>query len=312
VIWRNSSSRSRRLGLAAGLCAALALPFAAQDNPAPFSLKVNVDLVELHVTVMDGKQRPIGGLQQEHFRVLENRVEQPISVFRREDAPLSLGLVLDNSRSIEARKGRLDAAALSFVRKSNPGDETFVVHFDFEPRISQDFSSDQQVLESTLASAKPFGQTAIYDAVMLALDTMARARFQKKVLLLVTDGIDNASKTSFDDLMARLKREQVAVYVVGLLSDSGGLKAEDSLIRIAEVSGGRWYFPETEASARSLMEGIARDLREQYTLGYFSTNPLRDGEWRSVRIEVSPPKGLPAILDLNYRHGYYAPSDDGQ
>jgi VWFA-related protein len=291
---------------------AAAASLIAQDT-APFSLKMNVDLIELHVTVMDEKERPIGGLLQEHFRILENKVEQPISVFKREDTALSLGLVIDNSRSIEPRKARLDAAAVSFVRKSNPEDETFVVHFDFDARMSQNFSSELPLLEKTLAAAQPFGQTAIYDAMMLALDTMEKARYEKKVILLITDGIDNASKSTLKDVIARLKRERVAVYVVGLLSQSGGITAEESLVDIAETSGGRAYFPQSEAEARAMMEGIARDLREQYTIGYFSTNPVRDGEWRSVRVEVTPPKGLPANLDINYRRGYYAaPSEEGR
>jgi Ca-activated chloride channel family protein len=283
-------------------------PILAQDASKPFSLSVNVDLVELHVTVVDGKQRPIGGLIKENFRILENKIEQPIAVFKQEDVPISLGLILDNSRSIEPRKERLDAAALSFVRKSNPDDETFVVHFDFNARLSQDFSMDGNLLRRTLRSEKPYGQTAIYDAVSLALDTMARAKYEKKALLLVTDGIDNHSVTSYPELIEKVKRTNVAIYVVGLLSVSGGLAAEDTLIEIAEASGGRAYFPQTSEHAGSLMEQIARDLREQYTIGYFPTNPLRDGEWRSVRVEITPPKGLPANLDVSYRRGYYAPS----
>src|SRR5687767_6524428 len=165
-------------------------PILAQDVDKPFHLEVNVDLVELHVTVVDGKQRPIGGLLKENFRILENKIEQPIAVFKQEDIPLSLGLILDNSRSIEPRKERLDAAALSFVRKSNPQDETFVVHFDFDARLSQDFSMDSHALRRTLMSEKPYGQTAIYDAVSLALETMGRAKYDKKAMLLVTDGID--------------------------------------------------------------------------------------------------------------------------
>jgi Ca-activated chloride channel homolog len=288
----------------------LALPLAAQDSARPFSLKLNVDLVEVHVTVMDGMQRPIGGLQKEHFKILENRVEQPIAVFKHEDRALSLGLIIDNSRSIEPRKNRLDAAALSFVRKSNPDDETFIVHFDFDARLSQDFTKDELALERTLATAKPYGETAIYDAVLLALDSMEKASYQKKALLLITDGIDNRSKNTLEQVISRVKRANVAIFVVGLLSQSGGLKAEDSLISIAESSGGRAYFPANEIEAGSMMEQIARDLREQYTIGYFPTNAIRDGEWRSVRVEISPPKGLPTKLDLNYRHGYFAPASE--
>lgn len=290
------------------VCMFLILPMYAQDASKPFSLEVNVDLVEVHVTVVDGKQRPVGGLTRDHFKITENRVEQPIAVFKQEDVPLSLGLVIDNSRSIEPRKGRLDAAAVSFVKKSNPEDETFVVHFDFEARLSQNFSQDAHMVERTLTSAQPYGQTAIFDALFLALDTMQKAKYEKKALLLITDGIDNRSVNTLADVVARLKRERVAVYVVGLLSRSGGLKAEDALIDIAEASGGRAYFPENNEEARIMMERIARDLREQYTLGYFPTNSVRDGEWRSVRVEITPPQGLPSALDVSYRRGYFAPT----
>src|SRR5262245_28846581 len=128
-----------------------------------FKLSVNVDLTEVHVNVTDEKERPVGNLKKENFRVFEDRKEQQITVFKHEDAPISLGLVIDNSRSIEPRKQRLDVAALSFVRKSNPEDETFIVHFDNEVRLDQDFTASIADLEKSLAGATPFGQTAIYD-----------------------------------------------------------------------------------------------------------------------------------------------------
>ena len=271
------------------------------------SLKVNVDLVELHVTVADGMGRPIGGLQQDDFRITENTINQPITIFKHEDIPVSLGLVIDNSRSIEPRKARLDAAALSFVEKSNPDDETFIVHFGQEAKLSQDFTGDRTVLDKQLSETKPFGQTALYDGIFLALNKMHDASNTKKALLLVTDGIDNASTSTLAQVLEGLKREKVMVFTVGLLSQSGGEKAEDSLVKIAEVSGGRAYFPETPEQARVAMEVIARDLREQYTVAYLPKDPLRDGKWRSVRVEVIPPKGYPKDLKTTYRHGYYAP-----
>jgi VWFA-related protein len=286
----------------------VALSVSAQDAEVPFKLNVDVDLVELHVTVVDERERPVGGLAEENFRILEDRVEQPIAVFKHEDIPVSLGLVIDNSRSIEPRKARLDASALSFVRKSNPADETFVVHFDFDARLARGFTSNISDLEQTLAAVKPYGQTAIYDALLLAIAEMEKATHQKKAILLVTDGIDNASKAKFEDVIERVRRSRVAVYTVGLLSESGGLQAEQHLIRIAETSGGKAYFPATVDDAHTMMERIARDLREQYTLGYFPTNPNRDGAWRSVRVEVVPPLGFPGRLNTNYRHGYYGPA----
>jgi Ca-activated chloride channel family protein len=284
----------------------LALPVRAQE-PTDFKLDVSVDLVELHVTVVDDKDRPVGSLKKESFKVLEDKVEQTISVFKHEDIPVSLGLVVDNSRSIEPRKERLDAAALSFVRKSNPDDEAFVVHFDMDARLTQPFTSNLATLEAALASAKPFGQTAIYDALGLALDRMEDARNAKKAILLITDGLDNVSKTKIDDLLERVKRSHVTVYVVGLLSQTEGAKAEATLLRIAEASGGRAYFPENVEQARTMMEGVARDLREQYTLTYLPSNPAQNGAWRSVRVEIAPSPGTPPHLNANYRHGYYGP-----
>jgi Ca-activated chloride channel homolog len=281
----------------------------AQDTP--FKLNVNVDLTEVHVNVTDENDRPVGNLKKEHFRLLEDTKQQEIAVFKHEDIPVSLGLVIDNSRSIEPRKQRLDAAALSFVRKGNAEDETFVVHFDDEARLNRDFTDSIPLLEDTLAAMKPFGQTAIYDALILALQHMENAKHTKRAILLITDGVDNASKHTLGEALEAAKRSRVAVYTVGLLSVSGGLKAEESLIRIAEATGGRAYFPADVTEARVHMDRVARDLREQYTLGYFPSNPMRNGKWRSIRVEVIPPVGAPKTTKLfaSYRHGYYGPID---
>src|SRR6185295_518419 len=147
-----------RVFLSSLLCLVLAGAARSQDVPTVSSLNVDVDLVELHVTVADRAGHPLGGLTQSNFKVTENSVEQQIAVFKHEDIPVSLGLIVDNSRSIEPRKARLDAAALSFVQKSNPDDEVFIVHFDSDARLSQSFTSDHAKLEEKLAEAKPFGQ----------------------------------------------------------------------------------------------------------------------------------------------------------
>jgi Ca-activated chloride channel family protein len=156
---------------------------------------------------------------------------------------------------------------------------------------------------------KPFGQTAIFDAMILALEHMENAKHLKKAILLITDGVDNSSKHTMSEAIEATKRSRVAVYTVGLLSMSGGQKAEDALIHIAEASGGHAYFPNDVDEARMYMERVARDLREQYTLGYLPTN--KNGGWRSVRVDVLPPPGLSATTKLtaNYRHGYYGPGN---
>ena len=286
-----------------------ALLWSQEDST--FKLNVNVDLTELHVSVTDEKDHPVGSLRMENFRVFEDQTEQKLIVFKHEDIPVSLGLVIDNSRSMEPRKQRLDAAALSAVRKSNPEDETFIVHFDDTARLDSDFTNSIPLLEQTLASAKPFGQTAIYDALILALEHMKGGRHPKKAILLMTDGVDNSSKHTLAEAIDATRKAQVAVYTVGLLSVSGGQKAEDSLVQIAEASGGRAFFPQTVDEASADMERVARDLREQYTLGYFPSNPVRTGQWRSVRVDIVPPlgKSSKARLIASYRHGYYGPGN---
>jgi Ca-activated chloride channel family protein len=280
------------------------MPLGAQDPEAQFKLTVDVDMVEINVSVTDDLDRPVGGLRQEDFAIREDGVEQTVALFRREDIPVSLGLVIDNSRSMEPRKDRLDAAALSFVQGNNPRDETFIVHFDSEARLTLPFANDPAKLEAALAGTKPFGETAVYDALAIALAEIEKARHSKKALLLVTDGVDNASEKTLDETVDAVKRSHVAIYTVGLLSRSGGTKAEDALIRIVESSGGRAYFPDNVEEAQASMERAARHLRERYSIGYIPTNGKRDGAWRSVRVDVAQPKTVPH-LNVDYRHGYF-------
>src|SRR5262245_1242256 len=183
----------------------MSAPVLAQEESS-FKLNVDVDLTELHVTVTDDRDHPIGNLTKEDFHVFEDSAEQKVSIFKHEDVAVSLGLVIDNSRSIEPRKKRLDAAALSFVQKGNPDDETFIVHFDDRPKLTHDFTHSIPDLEHALATVRPFGQTAIYDASILATEHMAKAKHTKKVILLITDGIDNSSQHTFDEAVEAARR----------------------------------------------------------------------------------------------------------
>ena len=282
------------------------LPAALSAQEAEFTLNVNVDLVELSVTVLDEKERNVTGLSVQHFEILEDQVPQQISLFQHEDRPVSLGLVIDNSRSMERKKERVDTAALSFVRESNPQDEAFLIYFDDTVRLARDFTSDLVAFEDTLQSISPYGQTALFDAMEMALERIEGGRYEQRAILLVSDGADNASAAVFDDILERVRQSDVAVYPIGILNDSvAGREARAALKALADASGGRAFFPSTVEEIPALTKRIARELRELYTLGYVPTNGRRDGAWRSVRVYVSTPPEIPRY-HLNYRHGYYA------
>ena len=169
-----------------------------------------------------------------------------------------------------------------------------------------DFTQSVEDIQGKLVYTIPKGRTALLDAIYLGISKMRQAKYQKKAILLITDGLDNVSQHTLADAIARLKHSQVAVYPVGVLSANEGEKAEQDLVKIADASGGKAYFPENVEQARTMMERIARDLREQYTIGYLP-NSQRNGAWRSVRVEITPPPGFPQKLSANYRHGYYGP-----
>ena len=283
----------------------LAAPVAAQEPE--FTLNVNVDLVELSVTVLDASDRHVTGLEAVNFEIFEDSVQQDVSLFLHEDRPVSLGLVIDNSRSMERKKARVDMAAVSFVRLSNPQDEAFLVHFDDTVRLAQEFTSDIGVLEETLESISPYGQTSMYDALMTALEKIKEGRYDEKAILLVSDGADNSSTAVFEQVLESVRQSEAAVYTIGVLNDSAaGQEARIALEALSDASGGRAFFPQTVDEIPSLTENIARELRELYTLGYIPTNAGRDGSWRSVRVYVPMPPESPR-LKINYRHGYYAP-----
>ena len=282
------------------------LPAALSAQEAEFTLNVNVDLVELSVTVLDENERNVTGLSVRHFEILEDQVPQQISLFQHEDRPVSLGLVIDNSRSMERKKERVDTAALSFVRESNPQDEAFLIYFDDTVRLARDFTSDLVAFEDTLQSISPYGQTALFDAMEMALERIEGGRYEQRAILLVSDGADNASAAVFDDILERVRQSDVAVYPIGILNDSvAGREARAALEALADASGGRAFFPSTVEEIPALTKRIARELRELYTLGYVPTNGRRDGAWRSVRVYVPTPPEIPRYR-LNYRHGYYA------
>jgi VWFA-related protein len=301
--------------------AALLLPLAAaaQDVVArdeDFSLGVDVQFVELPVSVLDRDGHPVSGLQKTHFQVFENGVLQEISLFKHEDVPLSMGLVIDTSGSMNNKRDRVRSAALAFVSESNPEDESFIVTFGTDAYLEQDFTRSIQTLARALRRMTSRGPTALYDALYLSADHLRKGQRDKKALLVISDGEDNNSKYTLDRVLARIRGTQTAVYAIGLLDQNdrrGGLfrkspteKAKDVLQRLATMTGGRAYFPKSLDEVVVLCRQVARDLRNQYTLGYKPTNASLDGSWRKITVRLNPPKGMPRVT-VRAKEGYYAP-----
>jgi Ca-activated chloride channel homolog len=283
-------------------------PNAGSQDP---KIRVDVNLVVLHTTVLDDRGRFADGLKEENFRVLEDKAEQKLAIFKREDIPVSMGLVIDNSGSMRDKRPRVNAAALTLVEASNPQDEAFVVNFndDFYLDLDKDFSSSIPELKEALERIDSRGSTALYDAVIGSLDHVKKGRKDKKVLLVVTDGEDNTSHNSLEKTIREIQKTDTVIYTIGLLgeeSKKNAKRAKRALEEIAKASGGLAYFPENVSDVKDICENVAHDIRNQYTLAYYPTNTKRDGTFRTVQVEIIPPRGR-GKLTARTRNGYYAP-----
>ena len=285
-------------------------PATPQKKAEEYKIQRDVNLVVLHATVLDERGRFVADLKQESFHVFEDKAEQKLEVFKREDIPVSIGLVIDNSGSMRDKRDRVNIAALTFVRTSHPDDEVFVVNFndDFYLDLDKDFTSDINELKEALERIDSRGSTALYDAVIGSLDHLKKGHRDKKVLLVVTDGEDNASRKSLEHTVQEAQRSDAAIYAVGLLSQESkraAKRARQALISLAQATGGLAFFPEGAQDAEAICTQIAHDIRNQYTLAYYPTNSNKDGSFRAVRVEVIPPRGR-GKLSVRTRTGYYA------
>jgi len=306
-----------------GSCTFAQLPVPVPPPPPPdqdanagkqgSKLTFNVDLVVLHTSVLDDRQRFADGLKSENFRVFEDKVEQKLSVFKREDVPVSMGLVIDNSGSMRDKRPRVNEAAITLVQASNPSDEAFVVNFndDFYLDLDKDFTNNISELKEALERIDSRGSTALYDAIIGSLDHLKKASKDKRVLLIVTDGEDNTSHNSLEKTIREIQRTDTVIYTIGLLSQERkkeAKRAKKALEQIAAASGGVAYFPEDVEDVHHICEQVAHDIRNQYILAYYPTNTRRDGTFRGVTVEVIPPRGRGKLV-ARTRNGYYAPLD---
>ena len=288
----------------------------AQQPPAPvqrsddYRIRRDVNLVVLHASVLDDRGRFVPDLKQDNFRVYEDKVEQKVSIFKREDIPVSVGLVIDNSGSMRDKRPRVNAAALTFVKTSNPDDEAFVVNFndDYYLDTDKDFTNDVNELKEALERIDSRGSTALYDAIIGSLDHLKKGAKDKKVLLVITDGEDNASRKSLTATVQEAQQSNALIYAIGLLSQESkrsAKRARQALTQLAEATGGLAFFPEGVQDTEAICTQIAHDLRNQYTLAYYPSNTAKDGSFRSVHVEVIAPRGR-GKLSVRTRTGYYA------
>ena len=285
-------------------------PLEPKPGQDEYRISVDVDLVMVHASVVDRVGQLVTDLKRENFVVLEDGVEQLLAVFLREDTPVSLGLVIDNSGSMAPRLEQVNRAALLFVRTSNPNDEAFVVTFNDYVFVDEQagFTSDLAELERRLKRAPPRGQTALYDAIRASTDLLRRGHRDKKVLLVITDGEDNVSADSFDLVMRYVQQSNAALYAVGLLEDELPVvarRARRALTELTEATGGGAYFPKKVEDVEAVCQAIAREIRNQYTLGYAPLNRARDGSYRKIDVRLA---GVAAErgLQVRARQGYFA------
>lgn len=315
---RSPSSRVAPAGVGVVVClllqtAAVAwaqTPLEPKPGQDEYRINVDVDLVMVHASVVDRAGQLVTDLKRENFVVLEDGVGQPLAVFLREDIPVSLGLVIDNSGSMAPKLEQVNRAALLFVRTSNPNDETFVVTFNDYVFVDEEagFTSDLAELERRLRRTPPRGQTALYDAIRTSADLLRPGHRDKKVLLVITDGEDNASADSFDLVMRYAQQSNAAVYTVGLLAEElpvVAARARRVLTRLAEATGGAAYFPKKVEEVEAVCQAIAREIRSQYTLGYAPLNRARDGSYRKIEVRLHG-EAVERGLQVRARTGYFA------
>jgi len=276
------------------------------EDQGRFVFKKQVQEVVLHATVVDDTGRLVTGLDKTSFSVYQNGHPEDVTSFRREDVPVALGIVVDNSGSMRDKRGKVNQAVLNLVRASNPQDQVFVVNFGQTPYLDQDFTSDVNLLQAALHQVSSRGSTALYDAVV-ASNTHLRAHpvLDKKVLLVITDGQDNMSRETLQDAMRKLQSSKGAtLYAIGLTDQGQGMSksGRDALKELAASTGGVAFFPQSLDEVDEITREIAHDIRSQYTLAY-NPGPNIGKGYQTIRVEAKGPAHT--HLTVRTRNGYF-------
>lgn len=276
----------------------------ANDN-STFVFKAEVQNVILRATVVDDKNRLVMNLDKNAFTVFENNQPQTIVSFAREDVPVAMGIIIDNSGSMREKRDKVNRAALNLVRSSNPQDQVFVVNFNDEYYLDQPFTNNINLLKEALEKVEARGGTALYDAIVASADYMKKnARLQKKVLFVVTDGADNASRETLEEAVRRLQEENgPSVYAIGLLGEEKERRARRALETISQRTGGIAFLPKTVDDVDEISRTVAHDIRSQYNIGYKPSTPKTAGGYRTIHVEARAKRY--GKLTVRTRTGYY-------
>lgn len=287
----------------------------SRGDKGQFTLQRDVEEVVLNATVVDSAGRHIETLQKENFKITEDGVPQTIAAFQHQDIPISLAILVDNSGSMRTKRQAVNAAALDLVKASNPDDETVIVNFADEAYQDTELTSSIPKLQEGLAHIESKGGTALYDAVIASADYLSKAaKRPKQVILIITDGEDNASGSTLEETVRRIQNLQgPVVYSIGLLfDDSGGgregRRAKRALQLLSDETGGVAYFPKSLNEVDDIAHEVASDIRGQYTIGYHSTKPASQGGYRTVNVEAKA-KGL-GKLTVRTKKGYFPKGSD--
>jgi len=296
--------------IAALAALAVSLPAAPPDTPDQTAVfRADTRLVVLHATVVDRSGHLVTNLPENAFQVYENGVQQRIKLFKREDVPVSMGLIIDNSGSMREKRAQVEAAALALVKDSNRQDEVFIVNFNEEAFLDKDFTNDIKELQEGLARIDSRGGTAMRDAIRMSIDHLKeKAKKDKKVLVVVTDGNDNSSLISLENLVKSSQDSGVLLYTVGLLNEEEKREAKRckrALEALADATGGESYFPKELSEVDRVAHQVAHDIRNQYTIAYSPTNEALDGSFRQIKVTANGPNH-PVVRT---RTGYYASPD---
>jgi len=275
-------------------------------------LKVDVDLVLVPVTITDPMNRLVTGLEKENFQLYEGNSSQEIRSFSAEDAPVSLGVIFDSSGSMSSKMDRAKEAVLEFFKTANPQDEFFMITFNDEPDEITDFTSSVDDIQNRLVFTLPRKRTALLDAIYMGVSKMRQAKYAKKALLIISDGGDNHSRYTENEIKSLVKEADVMIYAIGIYDRYASAVEErlgpQLLSDITELTGGRAFTIDNPNDLADVATKIGVELRNQYVLGYRPSKVVRDGKWRKIKVKLLPPKGLPP-LKVYARTGYYAPAE---